>query len=1472
MKEGVKQELSFPFQNSVNNESNEGHAFYQASAPHESPFSPIHWNGVGVAFPPRYYNPNVSYPGFNNPTASTTGYKFSNCYPIGGSPLLVPPNGNNSPPLVYRKRFPEKVFSPEHKSSVTMNSDSGCSPDNEPLELGATFAVRSFSEPIPGSSDWIKPNEFVENNHKINHVGPQSLLGDNLELHEYKAWLSGHNSMFIPEDTNALSGTVFNQPKLSHEWSSNFEPQAHQSNPCHLQSCPPPAHFDGSLERQMYGCSVVNQKFQNEVSGESSLVLSRPPLAPNHRSQQHGFSNVQASKTTSSRGSVHRLLVLYLIFRSKQLDVIRSQQEYVDYLHLVVCRGLDCKCNKYRALVSHFDNCQTTDCKICGPVHQIFHNKKIKSVPASSPYSTDKMTTVSENPRGCVIGNPHPRDFTFQETQPDPKRLKIEAVPRDDWSLSSVVLSCSELQAGCLLDDEENTAKMNKELLSSNEGSPGVIWNGDADNGGPETETICFSMTDGLLGLGQSSEDPRNSAALNNVALSHSEEFNFVDKHQELDCDNTGNIKCDVTSSCQSLNSDGISILPEEPAIDPGEETTLMSVTENVCFSKTDGLLGLGQSSEDPRNSAALKNVTLSHSEGFNLVDKHQEMDCDNTSNIKCDVTFSCQSLDPDGVSILPEEPATDPGEKTKIISVAEHDRIDTNCDSSNSDYQYGTKLEELKGSGVSLTDAFTAEQIKMHLDSLRQCTIPNAEKELSGDKTAQTAGANSCQLCLVDVLAFAGPPMYCSWCQLLIKHKLNYYWATDESGTQYCFCNSCFSHSRGGRISSTGGLTFSKAKLQKAKNTTELDEPCDKCERWQHQVCALYNSKRDLEGKVDYICPKCRLAEIEAKKHVPIPPATGARDLPRTKLSDHIEQRLLRSLEHERKQRAELIGKSPEEVPGAADLVVRVVLAVNKQLEVKQEFLDIIPGESYPTKFSYKSKVILLFQKVECVDVCLFSMYVQEYGSDCGNPNKRSIYISYLDSVKYFTPEIKTVAGVALRTIVYHEILIGYLDYCKQYGFKTCYIWACPPRKGEDYILYCHPETQKRPDDNRLSQWYKKMLKKAKQDNVVVEYTNFYEHFFIPSGECNSKITAARLPYFDGDYWSGEIEHHVRNSEKNEGGDSERKLKTQMTRRTLKAMGHTDTTEDVRAMQELGAKIHHKKDDFFVVHLQFICTNCNEAILSGSRWSCNQCSKFHLCSRCFELKKTPDGLETLKTCRGKKHQLWQIAVSGVAADTEDNDVILHNEFLDNRHSFLDFCQKNNYQFDSLRRAKYSSMMILHHLHKMSTFTTQTICSICHHEPVVRWHCEICSEFHACNACYQKEGDRCHIHKLVQQSRKADCRTNTEHIQQQGQLKIRWLLNVLEHANQCGATKDNPCTYPNCHDMKILFLHGAKCQLRLPGGCRHCRRIWFLLDLHSKICRISNCGIPRCMDIKRHKQMIATQSDLQRRALLHSQV
>ncbi|KAH6774663.1 hypothetical protein C2S51_013067 [Perilla frutescens var. frutescens] len=1475
--------------------------FSPASSSHESVL-PISRATVGFGVSPCSFDPNLSYSGFNSPMASNSGsgmLRFNDKYNSRyfqkssqddhrGSTVLVDSYGKGMPSLEDLKQLYGEVVSPEQISSVTTCSDAECYSDKVRFEVGALGA---FSEPTSG---------------------------DNTELDKFKAWLPDPISLLVQEDTSPLSSMPFNKPKLRPEQSPHYGLQALQLEHCRLQSCPP-AHVEISLATQMYGSGVEHLKLHNEVPVERSSKLSQLSLERLLRFERKGFSNAQAPRPTDSTRFLQNILVAYLNFKSKLAGLERRPQEFVNHLHLTVCKVQTCECEKYHTVVSHFDNCHNTDCNLCQPVRQLCYTKKISSGLNFEPCPIKKIVSESGKPKGYGSRDVHSRDCIVQDMQPTPKRMKIEnAAKFDDWSLFAVILPH---RVGGLVCDEDYTEKTNNEPFSTKEMSTtAVTGNATADNG----ESLWSRKSDGHLGLEQSPEGHMNSASLNEVPrsignlgsslqtfndalgldnlklgkddfISLSKEFNSVDEQQDMGWIKTSKVKSDVTSGCQSSNSDGIYVLPQVGNIGKSLQTS------------SDAL--------DLDNIKLGKDVTISHSVEHNLVDEKQEIGCVETSKVKSDVTFGCQNLNSgdisvlpvgdlgkclqtfndaldldeinlgkdeslnfDGISVLPQESPIDEGENFKIISQAVHDRIDAKYDLANTDNQCGRTLDDLKVSGVSLTDFFTAEQIRDHLRSLNEDINLNVEQELQTSMSAQTVGSNTCQLCALDGIMFTALAMCCTSCGARIKHKLTYYWTKDEAGAQYCFCTTCFKEARGGNISCRG-LSFPKAQLYKGKNTEESGEAwvqCDKCERWQHQICALYNSERDLKGKAKYTCPFCRLAQIEAKGHVSITPASGAQDLPRTKLSDYIEQRLFRSLEKERKQRAEFLGKNLEEVPGVSDLIVRVVFSVNKQLRVKQQFLDILHGETYPTEFPYKSKVVLLFQKVEGVDVCLFAMYVQEFGSECGNPNKRSVYISYLDSVKYFRPELKTVTGVALRTF------IGYLDYCKRLGFLACYIWSCPPLRGEDYILHCHPETQKRPNPNKLVQWYKKMLRKAKEENVVVDFTNFYDYFFVPNGDSRCKITAARLPYFDGDYWSCAIEDMVQTIEKDSGGESDRQLKNQMTKRTMKAMGHnelsTDATKDILVMQKLGHKILPVKDEFFVVHLQFTCTHCREAILSGSCWACNQCSKFHLCGRCLEFEQSSNLLETHTGIFGDKHQLHQIPVNDVAADTDDKDGLLENDFFGDRHSFLNFCEKNYYRFDTLRRAKHSSMMIVHHLHASRETAMKTICRICNQNVVVEWHCAICSQFHVCNACYQREGDGCHVHKLINHLKKADSGEKSEQVPQQRaseadsgkksghmqqQLRAsehKKLLELVQHANECQSTRDNPCSYPNCCNIRKSFRHTRECERRATGGCNVCNKIWYTLHLHSHNCKDYNCNIPRCMDIKNYRRKRASRS------------
>ncbi len=123
-------------------------------------------------------------------------------------------------------------------------------------------------------------------------------------------------------------------------------------------------------------------------------------------------------------------------------------------------------------------------------------------------------------------------------------------------------------------------------------------------------------------------------------------------------------------------------------------------------------------------------------------------------------------------------------------------------------------------------------------------------------------------------------------------------------------------------------------------------------------------------------------------------------------------------------------------------------------------------------------------------MDVILFGLYVYEHDDKNPPPNQRAVYTSYLDSVYYMRPR-------KMRTYIYHETLIAYLDYVRHKGYSTAHIWACPPLKGDDYILYAKPEDQKTPRDDRLRQWFINMLVEAQKRGIVNRITNMYDFYF---------------------------------------------------------------------------------------------------------------------------------------------------------------------------------------------------------------------------------------------------------------------------------------------------------------------------------------------------------------------------------------
>ncbi|KAH7315143.1 hypothetical protein KP509_21G036100 [Ceratopteris richardii] len=60
-----------------------------------------------------------------------------------------------------------------------------------------------------------------------------------------------------------------------------------------------------------------------------------------------------------------------------------------------------------------------------------------------------------------------------------------------------------------------------------------------------------------------------------------------------------------------------------------------------------------------------------------------------------------------------------------------------------------------------------------------------------------------------------------------------------------------------------------------------------------------------------------------------------------------------------------------------------------------------------------------------------------------------------------------------------------------------------------------------------------------------------------------------------------------------------------------------------------------------------------------------------------------------------------------------------------------------------------------------------------------------------------------------------------------------------------------PCKFPACKGLESLVRHFAGCTIKVPGGCVHCKRMWQLLELHSRMCNEGEtCRVPLCRHFK----------------------
>ena len=388
-------------------------------------------------------------------------------------------------------------------------------------------------------------------------------------------------------------------------------------------------------------------------------------------------------------------------------------------------------------------------------------------------------------------------------------------------------------------------------------------------------------------------------------------------------------------------------------------------------------------------------------------------------------------------------------------------------------------------------------------------------------DMEEKRSNNEACLVCGEISLKFEPPVYYCNGkCGGQRIRRNSYYYSAGNNA--YHWCTLCFQELRENQLIQLPDCTITKAELakNKKKHSEESEEPwvqCDSCERWVHQICGLFNGRRNLGDSTGYMCPTCLLERRKLGGQEGFVSSTTKKmqaiDLPRTTLSDFIERRISERLEKAYLDTAFKLNQTIDEVEKCPPLTLRQVSCFDKNQPTREAMYERYKSKGYPSEFPCRTKCLILFQNIDGQDTLLFGMYVYEYGHNCPQPNQRRCYISYLDSVHYFRPK-------QYRTVVYHEILVAYLEYMKARGFHSAHIWACPPLKGDDYILYCHPADQKTPKDDKLRKWYVDMLETCKERGIMVEVTDIFSEYL-----SDPSYDATVLPYFEGDYWVSEAE-----------------------------------------------------------------------------------------------------------------------------------------------------------------------------------------------------------------------------------------------------------------------------------------------------------------------------------------------------------
>ena len=197
------------------------------------------------------------------------------------------------------------------------------------------------------------------------------------------------------------------------------------------------------------------------------------------------------------------------------------------------------------------------------------------------------------------------------------------------------------------------------------------------------------------------------------------------------------------------------------------------------------------------------------------------------------------------------------------------------------------------------------AKELKTKFESdMRKLMVQLEEEDMQ-----RRQNERACTLCGCEKLLFEPPVYFCNGmnCQSQrIRRNSHFY----IGGTnQYFWCSPCYNELDEKIPIELVDMTVMKGDLKKKKNDEVHEESwvqCDTCERWVHQICGLFNTRQNKEHQSEYCCPGCLCEKRKKNGDIPSHKPPGAAALPRTTLSEWLEQHIQKRIERKKRSLAE--------------------------------------------------------------------------------------------------------------------------------------------------------------------------------------------------------------------------------------------------------------------------------------------------------------------------------------------------------------------------------------------------------------------------------------------------------------------------------------------------------------------------------------------------------------------------------------